>query len=624
MLNSLRTFVGSWVAKILLVLLVGSFALWGISGSLLSQGDINTVATVGETKIPARDFLAAYSRNIAPVEQQAARRITREEARAIGVEQRSLSDVVAFATLDEYARRAGLALSEDTLAREIASNPAFQNADGNFSRDLFTRAVYNARMRESDFIKSQNQASIRGQLTSGFAAGQILPDALGDAVSQFANEARQFDYVTIRPTVVVPALRPEQAALNEYFASNTAAYRAPEYRNLDVLELSPELIADENAINDEDITADYEARRASYDTPETRRLEQVVFADREKAQEVLTKVEGGLFFKAAVEEAGLTLNDLGTVVRSSLPDAVGDAAFSLGLNEVSDVIDGPFGPTLLRVTEVQAGSTRSLEEVSAEIRADLALRLAADRINDLFEAVEDARAGGRGLADIAAEFDLNVQNVGWVDSQSRNKDGAVVSDVPGSQEVLQRAFQTEVGLAGSAVEPEANEYVWFDVLGIEEARDRTLEETQERVIADWQRNQRAEDIAERAKVIETRLKAGETLFDVAKSEGLNVQKTDLLKRNDQADAFSREVVLEGFNGGEGHIFTHQLEGDTGKIVAKVARVTEEGEPLAEAQLDQLNQAAADDLLNQLIARLQDEYAVTQNPQAVDYALTQGR
>ena len=36
MLDSLRKAAGTWVAKLLLVLLVLSFAVWGISGSMMS------------------------------------------------------------------------------------------------------------------------------------------------------------------------------------------------------------------------------------------------------------------------------------------------------------------------------------------------------------------------------------------------------------------------------------------------------------------------------------------------------------------------------------------------------------------------------------------------------------
>ena len=44
MLNTLRNAAGTWVAKILLLLLVASFAVWGISGRMESGLGGNTVS----------------------------------------------------------------------------------------------------------------------------------------------------------------------------------------------------------------------------------------------------------------------------------------------------------------------------------------------------------------------------------------------------------------------------------------------------------------------------------------------------------------------------------------------------------------------------------------------------
>ncbi len=48
--------------------------------------------------------------------------------------------------------------------------------------------------------------------------------------------------------------------------------------------------------------------------------------------------------------------DLGLVSRDKIADkAVADAAFALAPNTVSGVIAGTFGPTIVRVTTVEAG-----------------------------------------------------------------------------------------------------------------------------------------------------------------------------------------------------------------------------------------------------------------------------
>ena len=51
MLDSLRKAAGTWVAKLLLLLLVLSFAVWGISGQLAGGLGGNTVIEAGGTSV---------------------------------------------------------------------------------------------------------------------------------------------------------------------------------------------------------------------------------------------------------------------------------------------------------------------------------------------------------------------------------------------------------------------------------------------------------------------------------------------------------------------------------------------------------------------------------------------
>ena len=51
MLNSMRTAAGSWVAKLFFVVLVVSFAGWGISGRIEGGFGSNSVLKVGDTSV---------------------------------------------------------------------------------------------------------------------------------------------------------------------------------------------------------------------------------------------------------------------------------------------------------------------------------------------------------------------------------------------------------------------------------------------------------------------------------------------------------------------------------------------------------------------------------------------
>src|SRR5690606_30060148 len=130
MLDSLRKASGTWVAKLLLILLVLSFAVWGISGQIMTGAGGDTVVQVGDTRVSTVDYRLAYDRQLSMLSQQFGQRLTREQAQAFGVDNQVLQQLVAGALLDEQANRLGLGVSRDRLAQLTAEDPAFQGANG--------------------------------------------------------------------------------------------------------------------------------------------------------------------------------------------------------------------------------------------------------------------------------------------------------------------------------------------------------------------------------------------------------------------------------------------------------------------------------------------------------------
>ena len=103
MLNALRKSAGGIVAKIFLGLLVISFAIWGVSGAIVSGTGSSTIS-FGDTKVSLSDFRLAFNSQIDALQRQLGQRISREQAKAFGIEQAVINQVSTGAVLDENAR----------------------------------------------------------------------------------------------------------------------------------------------------------------------------------------------------------------------------------------------------------------------------------------------------------------------------------------------------------------------------------------------------------------------------------------------------------------------------------------------------------------------------------------
>ncbi|HXV31390.1 MAG TPA: SurA N-terminal domain-containing protein, partial [Sinorhizobium sp.] len=149
MLESLRTAAQTRVVKGLLAILIVSFMVWG-GQTLMVTATPDAVVTVGDVKVSASDFRLAYERQLNLLSRQLGMPLTRQQARAFGVEAQVYSQLVAGAALDQLAEDMNLGLSEDRLARLIGEDPAFHSVNGQFDRRTFSSVLRNAGMSEKD------------------------------------------------------------------------------------------------------------------------------------------------------------------------------------------------------------------------------------------------------------------------------------------------------------------------------------------------------------------------------------------------------------------------------------------------------------------------------------------
>ncbi|HUV33125.1 MAG TPA: SurA N-terminal domain-containing protein, partial [Devosiaceae bacterium] len=246
MLDSMRQAASGWTAKVLLGLLIGSFAIWGISGQFFGYGT-GTVATVGQSEVTAISFDRALRQRMLALGQQLQRGVSLEQARALGIPEQVLAELVGQAALDDQTRLFNLGISQDMLAREIAANPNFQGIGGTFDRSQFQAVLRNARTTETDYIRDLKGSILRRQLAGAIAGDITAPKPLTEALYRYQNETRTISFLTVGKDAIEPVGEPDDATLFSYFDQNKGRFRAPEYRNLGIIMIDPKSVSDPDA-----------------------------------------------------------------------------------------------------------------------------------------------------------------------------------------------------------------------------------------------------------------------------------------------------------------------------------------------------------------------------------------
>jgi peptidyl-prolyl cis-trans isomerase D len=629
MLGILRSAAGTWVAKALLSLLVVSFAAWGISGRLMGQlAGHSSVITVGGTSVSINEYRLAYDRQLSVISQQIGQRISREQATAFGIDNQVLAQLVSGAVLDEQARKLGLGLSKDRLAELTREDPTFQGPGGTFDKKTFEYRLREIGMRPEDYLKNRAQVAMRQQIVEAVSDGLHAPDTFFKAVALYRGEDRTVDYLTLPKSLVEPIEAPAASVLSAYFEENKKGYAAPEYRKFSYVRLEPQDIMDTTAVSDQQVNDDYKKNKSRYTTPEARTIEQLVFKTPDAAKAASDSLKAGATFDKIVAAEGRTQADtlLGTLPKDKIADkAVADAAFKLNVNEVSSVVQGAFGPVLLRVTEIKPEVVKSLAEVTDQIRKDLALGEASRILLDVHDNYEDTRASGSSLAAAAAKLKLKVVTIDAIDRTGQTPDGTIVKDLPVSPIMIKAVFEAEPGTENDALTTSDNGFVFYEVGSITPARDRTLDEIRQKVNADWTTAETTKRLAAKAGELEKRLKAGATLDVIASELKLEKQTKRGLKREaDDAD-FGKEGAAVMFGVGEGGTGLVPSPTGDGQILFKVAEVFEpagaDASSVPEDARKSFTSGMSDDLLDQLVAQLQTQYDVRIDQAAVAQALT---
>ena len=630
MLRGLRKASSNWLGKAVMAAVVGflviSFAIWGI-GDIFRGFGRSTVAKIGRTELTVEQFRTLYNDRLQQFSRQLGRPITADQARSTGLDRVVIGQIFSEMLLDERARALGLVLSDAEVVKLITNDPAFRGPNGEFNRFLFEQTIRNAGYTEARFVAEQRRQALRRELAGTIAAGLEAPKALVEALNRFQNEQRTIEYVLLDRALAGDIPSPSPDVLAKYFEERKILFRTPEYRKLVIVSLIPSELARWIEISDADLKRAYEERRARYVTPERRHILQIDFPNAEAASAAAERIAKGASLVDVAKELGKSEKDidLGTVPKAAIIDrAVADAAFSLKEGEVSAPVQGRFGTVLVQVLKIEPEQGRPLDQVAGELKQELATARAKNEIFDLYNKIEDARAEGKPLAEAAANLKLEARTV-EIDRSGRDPAGASVK-LPDAQRLLATAFTTDVGVERDPLQFEDG-YIWYDVAGISPSRERSLDEAKDQVEARWREQEIATRLDAKATGMLDKLKAGETLAQVAAADHVKVESLGGLKRGEASGPLSAAGVdavfrtakdaagkADGTQPGEQIVFRL-----TDIVVPSLDMASEE----AKRAVQTLNRGLSEDILAEYIAWLERDIGFTINQSALNQVVSGG-
>jgi peptidyl-prolyl cis-trans isomerase D len=618
MLDAIRRYSSSIVVKLLMALLIFSFAAWGIGDVIRTGATTTEIAEVGGAEITPAALSNEIHREVGRLRQVFGDRFTVEQARAIGIADAVLARVVNETLIDLAARDLGVAISDDLVRQRIHGIGALQGVVGGFDRARFQLVLQNAGMTEEQFVSRTRAEMSRAQLVDSLDAGAAVAPSVVDALYRQRQERRLADVVVVADASMSGIGGPDEATIARYHQDHAASFTAPEYRTATVVRLEAGELAKEIAVSDAEIKEAYESRLDEFRQPERRRVEQFVVADEAAARGARARIAAGEdFARVAKEAAGAEAGQLeiGTVARDQLLPELAEAAFRLDAGGVGEPVHSPLGWHLVRVAAIEPARQQALDEAREGLRSEIAREKAIESLYRTSSRLEDALGGGASVEDVGAKLGLPVARIGPVDGQGNDPNGVAVAGLP--PRFLETAFATAKGADSGLVDAGGEGFFVLRVDGVTPAALRPLDQVRAEVVAAWTAERRAEAAKKAAEALVERVNGGADLAGLAKEMNLTVAATPPLRRAEQAPGRPPEALVQQiFKTPPGR--AAMARGADGFLVAQVKRVTaaEPGaEPAAVRLLErQLREDLRADLRAQLAAALRARYPVTINRQ----------
>lgn len=419
------------IMQVILALIVLPFAFFGLE-SYQALNNVAEIATVGDQRITEQEFSNSLRQQQDRMRGILGRNFDPAMLDTPEMRTELLDGMISQRLLTQNAVRSNLNVSDEQLREFIASIPAFQQ-DGKFSSAQYEAALRAQGMSVAGFENSLRHDLMMQQLSSALSEASIASRTTANRLATFRAQQREVSEYVLRNAQFATQIKPTDEAIKKFYEDNSARFQIPEQVRVEYVLLNAEALAAE-PIPAEEIRQFYESNAARFGEPEQRQASHILIsikpdasaADKTKALEKARQLAEQIrkspssfadLARKNSDDPGSAAKggDLGYFGRGMMVKAFEDAAFSMKQGETSEPVLSDFGYHIIRVTGIRPGKTRTLEQVRAEIEAELKKQRASRRFAEAADAFSNmVYEQADSLKPVAERFKLTVrQSQGW-------------------------------------------------------------------------------------------------------------------------------------------------------------------------------------------------------------------
>jgi peptidyl-prolyl cis-trans isomerase D len=527
MLQDIRQQVQGTTAKIVVGVIVISFAFFGIE-SILVNGGGNEIAEVnGEPVYPQelqqaldtqkRRLIAMMGQNLDPA------MLDDEQLRP-----QALDALINRTLLMQSAEALNLAISEPEIGTVVGSMEQFQ-VDGAFSPELYKSVLANAGYTPSYFKASLRDDMLLNQLRSGIAGSEFITGTELELNARVISEQRDLRYFVIPRQNFSTILPISDAQIEAYYAAHEVDFRTPESLDIDYLELT--LDDFRQPVEESAILEAFELAKQENQFQTQNRVSHILFEPgdeivlEQRIAEAREKLAAGVPFVDVAREYSEDVGsaekggDLGYSSGHTFPEAMETAISQLEPGVVSGPVQTEAGTHLILVTERKQGDAPNLEDMHDQLEKNLQTDDARVALLRSVESLRDLSFNAEDLGYPSTELDIPVKSENAV--TRTHKEGLFSNPA-----VLEAAFSEDVlslGNNSEVIELEGDRFVVLHVRHHNLPEAKPLASVRNEVLAAVTEEISRAAVVSAANQALEQIRSGLTMDEYAKENGYAIQ-----------------------------------------------------------------------------------------------------
>jgi len=429
-----RRILGSKLGGLIALLFLGVIGLAFAAGDITGHQSFNffggqsstEVARVGKRVVTANELQTRTQMFFERLRQDNPQ-LTMSQFLADGGLRRVADELIANRALIAWGEAHGVRISKALVDAEIASNPAFVDATGNFSEQVFRQMLAQRGVSEKDLRDDIVGQLVQQQLLAPVGAGARTPEAMVVPYAATLIEQRTGELIAMPSAAYAPRTPPTDAELRAYYTAHPDEFSLPEQRKLRYALVNLSRFEAQAAPTDAELQQAYKAKADQFKGRQERSFSQLILATEAAAKDAAAKVAQGQSLADAARAAGLAASRVDHVDQTTLAGQtsadIARAAFAAAKGALVGPVRSPLGWTLLRVEDVRDVAGKTFEQAKAELIPEVRQTKQRQLFSDFLNTLDGKLGEGVSFTELAKANQLTI-----VETPLLTKDGKVVTD----------------------------------------------------------------------------------------------------------------------------------------------------------------------------------------------------